>query len=290
MLKRSVVVLKFEGFGRDRAKKIIYISVIIGSVSICFLGIRSNMEQEYQRKVDYAKSTIKNETAKVKRIDKQIQQLYQNDQEDFLMESIDEETVKNIEKDIRTLKTEAVDFGLKEKDFSNEFMEVLQGEKELSTKMTDIEHKRAIQKKIGEHMVEAPVDWSVSSPDDIVIKETASNAVILQIHNEITKSESGWDKAMVACLNEMEAQVKQYTELKQSITAMSQDGVLTSSATMENFLLAISQLELIKNETLKQELSDQIDVIDGLLEKQALGVIATTGQEEVLPSEEYNNG
>jgi len=285
MLKRSVVVLKFEGFGREKVKKIIYIIVIIGSIGICFLGIRSNMDQEYQRKVDYAKSTIKNETVKVKRIDKQIQQLYQDDQEDFLMEPIDGEIVKNIERDIRSLKTEAVDFGLKETDFSNEFVEVIQGEQELSTKMADIEYKRAIQKKIGEHIVEAPVDWSVSSPDDIVIKETASNAVISQIHNEITKNESGWDKAMVACLNEMEAQVKQYTELKQSISAMSQDGVLTSSATMENFLLAISQLELIKNETLKQELSHQIDTIDSLLEKQALGVIATTGQEEVLPSE-----
>ncbi|EOL49382.1 hypothetical protein [Enterococcus caccae] len=276
-------MVKFEGFGRDKAKRFIYIIVIIGSISVCILGIRSNINKEYQRKVDYAKSTIKSESAKIKRLDKQVKQLYREDQEDFLMEPIDEEKLKSIERDIRTLKKEAVDFGLKDEDFSSNFVEVIQGEKELSTKIEDFNRKRTIQKQISELLVKAPVDWTANSPN-IVINETASTATISQIRNEVSKSENNWTKAMSALLDEMDTQVKQYTELRRTIEAMIQDGALTSSMTVETFFLAISQLELVKNETLRQELANQLDIIDSLLKKQALGEVVTN-QEEVLPSE-----
>lgn len=263
--------------------KIIYIIVILSSISICLIGIRSKANQEQQRKVEYAKSTIKSEAVKIKRLNKQIRQLYQNDQEEFLVEPIEKAKIKDIERDIIILKTEAVDFGLKSKDFLTDNSEVWQGKKELLLKIEEIKNKSGVQKRVSDLLVQAPTDWTTENLD-VVIKENTTAEDIIKIRNDVSKMKDQWSEAITSVLDQMDVQVKQYNEIKQSIAEMNRDGVLTSEANMENFIFIFNQLSEIKNETLKKELSDQLDVIDKLLEKQAIDGSATE-QDEVQPNE-----
>lgn len=277
-------MVKSDWFGSNGIKKVIYIIVICGSVGVCFLGLQTKASQEQQRKIEYAAATIKNEAIKIKRLNKQILELYQNDQEEFLIEPIEVEKLKNLERDSLTLSTEAADFGLENKDLSTDTSEVTEEKQLLLTKIDDIKNKRDIQKQVTALLVQAPIDWA-AEPVDIVVNEQASVEGISQIRNEIAETESAWSKAMITFLDEMTTQVKEYTELKQRINGMIDGETLTGEATLENIILVFNQLDQIKNETLKKELSDRLDAIDKLLETQLFGNEVVDNQEEILPNE-----
>lgn len=277
-------MIKSGRFGSKSVMKVIYLIVIISSIGICFLGLQSNANKEHQRKVEYAKTTIKNEAVKIQSLNKQILQFYQNDQEEFLVEPVDMEKLKEIEREIISLKTEAKDFDLKSNDFFADTVEVTQGKKEMTTKIKNLKNKKEIQEQITALLVHAPSDWTAQTID-IIINEQASVTAISKLRSKIADSENEWNNAIIAFLAEMDTQVKYYSDLKQEITAMSKDGVLSDSVTIDNFILIFNQLDQIKNETLKKELVDKMDVIDNLLEKQAMGEVIVN-QEEILPSEE----
>lgn len=267
-LQRSETVN--SGLIGNEVKKVIYIIIIFGSISVCFLGIRSNVSQAHQRKIDYAATTIKSESVKIKYLNNELSQFYQKDQSEFLVEPVDEEKLKKLEQAIDILKTDARDFGLKPEDFFGDATGVHQGKTELVQKLENIKDKLDIQKQISPLLFQTPVDWSAGT-SEIIIKETASESDILQVRNKVSTSEDRWSTAMVGILNELLVQVKHYTELKQSIDEMSEGELLTSMGTLDNLLLNLSELDQIKNETMRKELSDQLDEVDQLLEKQMLG-------------------
>lgn len=277
MFKRSVIVAKNKWLGKG-----IYIGVIAVSVGICFLGIRSNANQEQKRKVEYAKTTIKSEAIKIQRLNNQLSQFYQVDNKEFLVEPLEREKLRDTERAIITLKTEAIDFDLENKDFSADTSEVAQGKKELLLQIEDIKNKSDIQKQVTELLVDAPTDWS--SPNEvIVINEKTTMDQISMIRDNISKTKNLWSQSITTFLNEMDAQVKQYEDLKQAVDKMEKEGRLTDDASPDNFILLFDQLDQVKNESLKKDLSDKFDRIDELLKKQE--TVDSVKEEEVLPSE-----
>ncbi|MGM0218370.1 hypothetical protein [Enterococcus sp. AZ126] len=260
----------------------IYIGVIAVSIGICFLGIRSNANQEQKRKVEYAKTTIKNEAIKIQRLNNQISQFYQVDNKEFLVEPLEREKLRDTERAIITLKTEASDFDLENKDFSADTLEVAQGKKELLLQIEDIKNKSDIQKQVTELLVEAPTNWS--SPNEvIVINEKTTMDQISMIRDNISKTKNLWSQSITTFLNEMDAQVKQYEDLKQAVDKMEKEGRLTDDASPDNFIHLFDQLDQVKNESLKKDLSDKFDRIDELLKKQE--TVDSVKEEEGLPSE-----
>lgn len=275
--KRSVIVAKNKSLGKG-----IYIGVIAVSIGICFLGIRSNANQEQKRKVEYAKTTIKSEAIKIQRLNNQISQFYQVDNKEFLVEPLEREKLRDTERAIITLKTEASDFDLENKDISADTSEVAQGKKELLLQIEDIKNKSDIQKQVTELLVDAPTNWS--SPNEvIVINEKTTMDQISMIRDNIPETKNLWSQSITTFLNEMDAQVKQYEDLKQAVDKMEEEGRLTDDASLDNFILLFDQLDQVKNEALKKDLSDKFDRIDELLKKQE--TVDSVKEEEVLPSE-----
>lgn len=267
----------------SNVKKVIYSIVIVGSVGICFVGIDSSANQRQQRKIEYAKATIENETIKMKRLDTKIIHFYQDGQEEFLIEPIDKSLLEAVEKDIDSLKTTAVDFGLKDEDFSIDNSEVSKEKKALIDKISDTKNKQAIQDQLSTLLIQSPKDWTKES-FDIAISEDTTLEKITSISSEIPKSEHSWNLSMIALLKEIERQVTQYNALNQSIDAMIVGEELTTAANLENFISSYNQLELIKNETLKNRLENKLEIIDQLLNKQAINQ-EEIPSEEVLPAE-----
>ncbi|MDA9471847.1 hypothetical protein [Enterococcus sp. 5H] len=267
----------------SNVKKVIYLAVIVGSVGICFVGIDSSANQRQQRKIEYAKATIENEAVKIKRLDTKIIHFYQDGQEEFLIDPIDMSSVEAVEKDIASLKTTASDFGLKDEDFSIDNSEVSKEKKALVDKISDIKNKQAIQGEISALLVQSPTKWTKENLD-IVISEDTTLEKITSISGKITKSEKSWNVSMMALLKEIEMQVTQYNALKQSIDAMIVGEELTTEANLENFISSYNQLELIKNETLRNRLNSKLETIDQLLNEQAMNH-EEIPSEEVLPAE-----
>lgn len=267
----------------SNVKKVIYLVVIVGSVGICFVGIDSSANQRQQRKIEYAKATIENEAVKIKRLDTKIIHFYQDGQEEFLIDPIDMSSVEAVEKDIASLKTTASDFGLKDEDFWIDNSEVSKEKKALVDKISDIKNKQAIQGEISALLVQSPTKWTKENLD-IVISEDTTLEKITSISGKITKSEKSWNVSMMALLKEIEMQVTQYNALKQSIDAMIVGEELTTEANLENFISSYNQLELIKNETLRNRLNSKLETIDQLLNEQAINQ-EEMPSEEVLPAE-----
>lgn len=267
----------------SNVKKVIYLAVIVGSVGICFVGIDSSANQRQQRKIEYAKATIENEAVKIKRLDTKIIHFYQDGQEEFLIDPIDMSSVEAVEKDIASLKTTASDFGLKDEDFSIDNSEVSKEKKILVDKISDIKNKQAIQEEISALLVQSPTKWTKENLD-IVISEDTTLEKITSISGKVAKSEKPWNVSMMALLKEIEMQVTQYNALKQSIDAMIAGEELTTDANLENFVSSYNQLELIKNETLRNRLNSKLETIDQLLNEQAMNQ-EEIPSEEILPAE-----
>lgn len=248
--------------------KLICVLVILSSISICFLGMQSNTKQEQKRKVEYAKSTVENEAVKINQLNKAIGQLYQKNQDEFLIEPFDDEKLKDIERDATALKTEAADFGLKKTDFKTDTSEISQGKNNLLGEIETIKNKKNTQEEVAALLEQAPTDWETGS-SSVSVNEKATAEGILQIRNKMNKTESQWSNSIIAYLDEMAAQVKQYHEIKQSIAEMLKDDVLTETATLDNFILVFNQVDQVKSEILKKELSSKLDIIDKLLETEA---------------------
>ncbi|WP_207695656.1 hypothetical protein DOK67_0001653 [Enterococcus sp. DIV0212c] len=271
---------------RGKVKIVIYLIVISCSMGICFLGIRLNTSQQHQRKLEYAEATVKHEAVKIKQLNEEVRQLYQSDQEEFLINPIEESAVKEIEGNIVAIKANAEDFGLKSKDFSADTSEVSQNKKELTSKIKEIKDKINIQKQVTLLLVQAPADWTKNG-DTVVINEKATDEELLKIRNKISGYAGSWHNAITALLNEMDTQVKQYNELNESIDLMIDGEKLTDKATSENFIVSFNQLELIKNDALRKKLADKLELIDQLLGNYSVSDTPTGLEEVEVPSNDF---
>ncbi|OJG73277.1 hypothetical protein RV12_GL000684 [Enterococcus quebecensis] len=260
-----------------------YLIVIGCSIGICFLGLRLNVSQQHQRKIEYAEETVRNEAVKIKQLNNQVRTLYQNDQEEFLIHPLEESSIVEVEEQIESLKSKAEDFGLKSKDFSMDTSDVVKSKQELVNKINQIKNKSSIQNQIAALLVDAPSDWATTA-DTVVINEKVTLQKIERMRSEITGNTGVWHNAITIILNEMDNQVKQYNELKQSIERMIDGESLTNDATIENFILSFNQLELIKNTILRKELTDKLELIDKRLESHSAGIVPNGLQEEIVPS------
>ncbi|MEI5993374.1 hypothetical protein [Candidatus Enterococcus mansonii] len=267
---------------RGSLKIVIYLIVIICSITVCFLGIKINAKQKHQRKIEYAEATIKNETGKIKQLNEQVRNLYQDQQEEFLIQPLEDSLIIEIERSVIALKSKAEDFGLKKKEFSVDTSETAQNKDKLILKLKDVKVKKKIQNQVTDLLVQEPADWKVNA-DAVVMNEHATDEKVLKIRNKISGHTSVWHDAIIAFLNEIDAQIKQYSESKQSIDAMIDGEKLTSNANAENFILTFNQVALIKNEGLRKSLVDKLDFIDKQLENPANIAVPTDGDGGTLP-------
>ncbi|EOI00169.1 hypothetical protein UAW_00183 [Enterococcus haemoperoxidus ATCC BAA-382] len=266
---------------RDRVKIIIYLIVISCSIGICLLGIRINAKQQHQRKIEYAEATVENEAVKIKQLNKQVRQFYRNDEQEFLTDSIKESSIKEVEGQIAAVKYEAEDFGLNSKEFSTGHTEIGQRKIELTNSIKNVRKKYTIQNEITKLLVQGPTDWSVKD-ETLVISEEATAEKITRIREKLSGNTGAWHDAITLLLDEIDTQVTQYSELEKSINLMREGEELTSNANSENYILNYNQLELIKNETLRNRLSDKLDIIGKLLDNIPVNVGPNVIEEEVL--------
>lgn len=281
--KRSVGV-RIGSWGSKGIKKVIFAVVIVTSVSICFIGIKTNAAQQHQRRLEYAEATIKNETKKINNLDREVRQFYQNNQEEFLTEPTDAAKVKAIEKEIIALKTTSADFGLADKDFSINNSTVVEEKKRLVDKIMDVKNKLAVQEQIADLLVEKPNEWN-GQDVTIVIDAKTTAEEIMSIRNKISQTQNSWDNRMNTILHEMDAQVKQYNDLSQTISIMTNDGILANNVSMDSVITSYNQVAQVKNETLKKELSDKLAVVDELLKNQSGVETGNTLEAEMLIEE-----
>lgn len=188
-----------------------------------------------------------------------------------------------MEKEINALKTTALDFGLNEDEFSVVNSEVVKEKKRLILRINETKTKKKIQEKIVSLLDQAPADWSVID-SEVIINEKTTLENIMSIKKEISGTTGTWSSSIDVFLKEMETQVTQYNTLNQSIDSLVEGETLSSNASMESFIACYNQLELIKNETLRKMLTEKLDVVDQLLNNQAISQVEPVLEEE-LPSE-----
>ncbi len=251
-------------------KRVGCIAVIGSSLLICFLGVSMNAEQRRQQKIDYAEITIRNETEKITFLDKQLSKLYKDETEEFLTESIEEVQIKQLERKINQLKTEASDFGLKSEHLPLDISQLSKDKQVLLSKVADIKTKYTIQQQLQEMLVQAPENWD-STSDTVIINENATVENLLKLHNDVVQFNSLWSNSISAFLNEMNVQVKLYNEIEQGIDKMIDGQALTSEATLETFIHHFNLVTQVKNTTLRKGLSERLEQIDQLMNAQIVG-------------------
>lgn len=261
---------KLSWVNMNLVKRVGCIAVVGGSLLICFLGISMNAGQRQQQKIEYAEITIRNETEKIKFLDKLVGELYKDETEEFLVNPIEELQIKQLETKVNQLKTEAADFGLKSNHLPLDISQIAEDKQKLASKLADIRTKYTIQQQVQEMLVQAPENWEATG-EAVIINEKATAENLLKLHNVVVQFNSVWSNGISVYLNEMDAQVNLYNEIQQGIAKMIDGQNLTSEATLEAFIHQFNQVSQVKNTTLRKRLSERLEQVDQLMNAQIIG-------------------
>ncbi|EPI00962.1 hypothetical protein D920_00571 [Enterococcus faecalis 13-SD-W-01] len=104
-------------------------------------------------------------------------------------------------------------------------------------------------------------NWQQAA-DDVVIKENTTNKDIANIRENLNFfKESAWKTSMIQYLEFADAQVAQVKELDQLFDTLLKENQVTASATYDQYLTALNQIEQVRNEKIKEKYTAMAETV-----------------------------
>ncbi|MBP2097209.1 hypothetical protein [Enterococcus rivorum] len=250
--------------------------IIVISIGICILGYKVSADKQKRQKIEYAEITLKSEKQKKDKLTTAVDGLFKDKQQVFLADDLKEETVSQVASTLLTLKTTAEDFGLEEADIDVDET-LIKKKEELTQKVTDAQRKYRLQVRINGLFTESINSWNSENLTHS-IEETTTIGEINKVREEVGLYNDEWRKTMMLYLNSAQEQIEQYEQMKKAINEMLDGETLTEKANYDTYLVESNKLTLLKNEKMRQELSEKLSKIALLL-----GVSAQKPQLEENP-------
>ena len=262
----------------------ISMAIIISSITVCIFGLNYQKKHSTKEKVANAERTFNDETLKLEKNQKQIEDYYLDQTHEFIKNDIDSAGLDRILNSVSIVKTTPEDFGLEKSDFSDNSLRKSEKLTLLKTanveKLTDVTIKIKTQKEIAALFEQSPVNWQVDEGNN-VIKENLSMKTIEQIRPLIAKKQGVWRVSMDRFLADAQAQVSQYETIKKTIDDQMDGEKVASNATLETYHSLTEQVQLIKNEQLRTKLIEKLNNIYTLLGPQEVYNSLVTSPDEV---------
>ena len=200
-------------------KSLTAVAVGAGAIAICLFGYHINNQRQHQQRINYAESAITNQKDTLTSLSKEVDKLYSTKEKIFLNPEITEETITSLSNKLSSVKLSADDYDIKESELPKEAVAIQDEKKAIVTQLDSAESKLKIQ-----------------------------TAVTRVRENMSFFKDSPWKTVVMQYLGFADTQIAQVTQLDQLFNTMLKDGQVTATATYDQYLTALSQIEQIRNE------------------------------------------
>ena len=237
------------------------VAVGTGAIVICLFGYHFNNQRQHHQRINYAESAITNQKDTVTSLSKEVDKLYSTKEKIFLNPEITEETVSNLSHKLSSIKLSADDFDIKESELRKEAAAIQEEKKAVLTQLEDAESKLKIQTAVNKLFTKNVSNWQ-QAVDDVIIKEKLASADVAHVRENMSFfKDSAWKTVVMQYLGFADTQIAQVTQLDQLFDTMLKDGQVTATATYDQYLTALSQIEQIRNEKISAAYATKAETV-----------------------------
>lgn len=229
-------------------KSLTAVAVGAGAIAICLFGYHINNQRQHQQRINYAESAITNQKDTLTSLSKEVDKLYSTKEKIFLNPEITEETITSLSNKLSSVKLSADDYDIKESELPKEAVAIQDEKKAIVTRLDSAESKLKIQTAVNDLFTKNVSNWQ-QAVDDVIIKEKVTSADVARVRENMSFfKDSPWKTVVMQYLGFADTQIAQVTQLDQLFDTMLKDGQVTATATYDQYLTALSQIEQIRNE------------------------------------------
>ena len=218
-------------------KSLTAVAVGAGAIAICLFGYHINNQRQHQQRITYAESAITNQKDTLTSLSKEVDKLYSTKEKIFLNPEITEETITSLSNKLSSVKLSADDYDIKESELPKEAVAIQDEKKAIVTQLDSAESKLKIQTAVNDLFTKNVSNWQQAVDDVARVRENMSFF-----------KDSPWKTVVMQYLGFADTQIAQVTQLDQLFDTMLKDGQVTATATYDQYLTALSQIEQIRNE------------------------------------------
>ena len=223
-------------------KSLTAVAVGAGAIAICLFGYHINNQRQHQQRINYAESAITNQKDTLTSLSKEVDKLYSTKEKIFLNPEITEETITSLSNKLSSVKLSAL---------PKEAVAIQDEKKAIVTQLDSAESKLKIQTAVNDLFTKNVSNWQ-QAVDDIIIKEKVTSADVARVRENMSFfKDSPWKTVVMQYLGFADTQIAQVTQLDQLFDTMLKDGQVTATATYDQYLTALSQIEQIRNEKIR---------------------------------------
>ncbi len=217
-------------------KSLTAVAVGAGAIAICLFGYHINNQRQHQQRINYAESAITNQKDTLTSLSKEVDKLYSTKEKGSLSNKLS------------SVKLSADDYDIKESELPKEAVAIQDEKKAIVTQLDSAESKLKIQTAVNDLFTKNVSNWQ-QAVDDVVIKEKVTSADVARVRENMSFfKDSPWKTVVMQYLGFADTQIAQVTQLDQLFDTMLKDGQVTATATYDQYLTALSQIEQIRNE------------------------------------------
>lgn len=231
-------------------KSLTTVVVGAGAIAICLFGYHINNQRQHQQRINYAESAITNQKDTLTSLSKEVK-VYSTKEKIFLNPEITEETIKSLSNKLSSVKLLADDYDIKESELPKEAVAIQDEKKAIVTQLDSAESKLKIQTAVNDLFTKNVSNWQ-QAVDDVVIKEKVTSSEVARVRENMSFfKDSPWKTVVMQYLGFADTQIAQVTQLDQLFDTMLKDGQVSATATYDQYLTVLSQIEQIRNEKIR---------------------------------------
>lgn len=258
------------------------VAVIAVSGSV---GYKVYADIQTQKQTEQTQLLINKQASALKELQQEIQNLYSNENTDFLNKDVSKETVTSLQNKLSDIEKKYSNIpassltSLKTKYYTDVLTECTSSLKNVQDMLITQEQTNGLFSEMV--IVGGTVSTNVAIKDDLKTDnvETAKNSY----YKKGSKSE--WQKAINTLLDQADEQLKQIEKSKQMLEKVFKDNKVIN-IDQENYDSAKTEINKIKNEKIKNELSESLKQVQNEIDKQEKERLEKEKAEQTITEEE----
>lgn len=251
---------------KSLVKGFFMIVVMAGALGICFFGYRVNANRVKEQKIAYAESMTDISEETLNDLASDIATLYTDSSKQFLTSETTEEAVVALEGKVNEVQATAEDFELDGTSLNSSLKKLNQKKEQQLLELEGIRQQLKLEQKITGLFTAETLSWQPAT-DDVTITDDLTTDDIVKLQNQVNDmGAESWRNAANHYLNAANEQLKQVADIQATFDSYIKDGALTADVDYNNYYTLESQINEVKNETLRNDLHQQLDQLNTLLQ------------------------
>ncbi|MCF1585829.1 hypothetical protein LQF60_09625 [Tetragenococcus koreensis] len=232
-------------------------SVLIAAVlalGICVGGYYVSNQKQYQQRVAYANAAQSNEKAELNDLEKQVNELYTDDEKELLKAETTLAEVDKLRTDLDRVKVTAEDFQIKEESLPADMQDLAKEKEVVADSLADVTDKLQVQNEVDSLFTEEVPSWQ-KFEDSAVVKDDLKNEEVSDITEELGFfAEDQWMDIVQSYLSSASDQVQAINEIQEKLATYKEE-----EFSYDQYATLSEQIEQVRNQKQHDKFEEAAD-------------------------------